>query len=941
MIQPKFKYKLLVANYKDFWDKSFSETGKFDELIEARIQEKTTRDSIKDVVKKIRDPKTTLVKSDLAQIKLLIKRSDDIFHASQWTANFSSDAKLKSGTLLDHIDLINKIKYSTSLNTSGLSGVFDIKIYNLHFPHLYSIIKNIQDEQAYPVFFPYWQDMYKWIDSKESCSYDDLTQFYRTFKVPASVNKYRAYGAALNVFHIEYLRWCLNTNEGYKKTEKSRRLLKKWHFENEQFLNEIHAPMQKMKFINLDTWRQLNETLFKCYIKCFQDLATGNIKIPADSMLSALEEHGIKGKVKADNYGAFYIIGRELGIFYQDNDDKYILGELAKKYVENDISYTDYLKHYILNTEFLIDGIIVHPFSEIVDVLKKGPSTLENLANNCVKCIPIKERSENATEKLNTFIKRAIDSGLVKMEGDKYSLTKDLNLIESAISKSNLDTDAFTNKFVGAGKNKQENIVKEMINRDVPPNILDGGTGNPMGGIKEKENNKYPLNQILYGPPGTGKTYSTIIKALNILGLLEEKPSYRNEEYENAQNLFQKELGKRIEFVTMHQSFSYEDFVQGLKPKKGEKGIEFDYKNGVFKEICERAWNFTEISKHTYFPSYILSLYEDLLLDSKILPNNLKTQNDRLDYFANLIDDSKSQILVKGPRDCFDRLLGDKSPRGGWTKENYKNNEHWNTCEETIVFFNLISPERCIDLIYKNWIQPAKEKIESHHKNLSEITREPYVIVLDEINRANISRVFGELIALIEKDKRDCKLTATLPSGEAFTVPSNLHIIGTMNTADKSIALVDIALRRRFKFIPLYPNKDLLEAVLNENKFDEKEIVRRVSLMTNLNKIIRSKKSVDFEIGHYYFMENDTLINILNQQILPLLNEYFMYDLRKVQEIIEQPQKDREGNKIPSLGIQLNQTIWKERGLLEVEIINDFTEEVKVVEIVENDVTEN
>jgi 5-methylcytosine-specific restriction endonuclease McrBC GTP-binding regulatory subunit McrB len=202
--------------------------------------------------------------------------------------------------------------------------------------------------------------------------------------------------------------------------------------------------------------------------------------------------------------------------------------------------------------------------------------------------------------------------------------------------------------------------------------------------------------------------------------------------------------------------------------------------------------------------------------------------------------------------------------------------------------------------------------------------------------------VFGELIALIEEDKRDGKLTATLPSGDTFTVPSNLFIIGTMNTADKSIALVDIALRRRFQFIPLYPNSELLRSVLlEENKLDQEEIKTRVNLMTNLNKIIRAKKSVDFEIGHSYFMKKDTLINILNHQILPLMNEYFMYDLRKVKEIIEQPQKDREGNSIPKLGIELNDTLWNERGLLEVEKISRSTQEAIVDASVDFDTDEN
>jgi len=428
-----------------------------------------------------------------------------------------------------------------------------------------------------------------------------------------------------------------------------------------------------------------------------------------------------------------------------------------------------------------------------------------------------------------------------------------------------------------------------------------------------------PLNQILYGPPGTGKTYSTITKALDIIGV-------KYTDYEEAQELFQNELGKRIEFVTMHQSFSYEDFVQGLKPKKGEKGIEFDYKNGVFKEISERAWNFDEISKHSFFPSYVMARYEDLLLESDCLPKNIKKQDERLDYFADLIDHSKSQILVKDPRDCFDRLLGDKSPREGWTKDNYKNKEVWYTCENTVNFFNLIPPHKCIDLINKNWVRPSKDKVIPHTLDLNNIERVPHVIILDEINRANISRVFGELIALIEEDKRDGKLTATLPSGEPFTVPSNLHIIGTMNTADKSIALVDIALRRRFKFVPMYPKTDILEEVLGEMELSTAEISLRIHVLKTLNRIIRSKKSVDFEIGHSYFMSNDTLVNIMNDQILPLLNEYFMYDLRVVKELLEKQQKDKDGSKIPRIGISLDPDEFKERGLLKVVSVTEVVE---------------
>lgn len=155
-----------------------------------------------------------------------------------------------------------------------------------------------------------------------------------------------------------------------------------------------------------------------------------------------------------------------------------------------------------------------------------------------------------------------------------------------------------------------------------------------------------------------------------------------------------------------------------------------------------------------------------------------------------------------------------------------------------------------------------------------------YVIIIDEINRANISKVFGELITLIEEDKRWGELNescATLQSGDVFAVPNNLYIVGTMNSADKSISLIDAALRRRFSFIEQKPDDSLVEDA----------ILKRV--FTTLNeRLVTELDSTDLLIGHSYFMnkEKEELSKILNTSIIPLLYEYFYDNRKKVASIL-------------------------------------------------------
>lgn len=172
------------------------------------------------------------------------------------------------------------------------------------------------------------------------------------------------------------------------------------------------------------------------------------------------------------------------------------------------------------------------------------------------------------------------------------------------------------------------------------------------------------------------------------------------------------------------------------------------------------------------------------------------------------------------------------------------------------------------DGIFKDLVERAKNDLGNY-----------YVIVIDEINRGNISRIFGELITLIEDDKRlnqPNETIVTLPSKEVFGVPSNIFILGTMNTADKSIALIDIALRRRFEFISMYTAYEVIPEFAD--------------ILKPINKAIYDKKrSADYIIGHAFFVNKTKadLKNIINKKILPLLNEYFYGNQNEIIDVLE------------------------------------------------------
>ncbi len=377
------------------------------------------------------------------------------------------------------------------------------------------------------------------------------------------------------------------------------------------------------------------------------------------------------------------------------------------------------------------------------------------------------------------------------------------------------------------------------------------------------DKDKTPLNQILYGPPGTGKTYNTIIEAMKIIdkNCIEYNSDNTVKNYEIVRENFKKykALGQ-IEFVTFHQSYSYEEFVEGIKPDLTSGDLKYEIEKGILKKICENA------SKK--FTNNFDEAYDKFL-------NEIPTCVEENYYKLNTIKNNKVFGLQLNSNNNLNiHMTENFNKQGVITKENLK--KHFENERKSKAWANY----------YDSIIEHLKNKFGLISEKA---TSKFYVLIIDEINRGNISKIFGELITLIEEDKRE-NLSVRLPySKDVFTVPKNLYIIGTMNTSDRSIASIDIALRRRFKFKEIMPNSNLI-ADFNCNFKECFEI---------LNKRISVLLDRDHQIGHSYFIEEkykdsnaSELETIWFDSIIPLLNEYFYSDWEKLQALLGNAKKD-------------------------------------------------
>lgn len=560
--------------------------------------------------------------------------------------------------------------------------------------------------------------------------------------------------------------------------------------------------VSEIKNVNCPIWNMVLLKILSIYVPDkFMDIFSSNVLLPLAETLNLnidivpeniieINYEATKALLLMDAFKDWSILNLSEFIYsrFSKNDRKSVYWVLGHNYEEGSVLddfiknnkiaigyFNEDLSDYITNTEQLkehlknnnCDNNIIRSlgyFSEIRKgdkvILKSSYTAGPNKKTTIFKVSAIAEVLEDVAlgyeydEKLiHTLPVKWISTEIKEIEGINYL------------------------KTIAPIKNSK--ILDIILNEYKQPKMDDDN-----GNVESEDLDTEEKNIILYGPPGTGKTYNVINKALEIIdkeGYLELENKGDREEIINK---YKKLVDAgQIAFCTFHQSYGYEEFVEGLKSDGNGNFINED---GILKRLAYNA------------------AFEGLKNDSKL---------------------NKEKYLDK---------------------------------KETVIKF----------------INEAKSFKDSKR----------FVLIIDEINRGNISKIFGELITLLEEDKRIGKqnqITVKLPySKELFSIPNNLYIIGTMNTSDKSIAQIDIALRRRFVFEEMMPKYDILEEI------DGIDIEK---LLICINKRIEFLLDRDHMIGHAYFINLKTkadIINTIKNKVIPLLQEYFYGDNERVGMIL-------------------------------------------------------
>lgn len=673
--------------------------------------------------------------------------------------------------------------------------------------------------------------------------------------------------------------------------------------------------------------------------------AFNNIKEKIIQIIQASQDNNLKAIEKIDFGDA---IKWKIAFHYQDVKNIKIVNIFSKN---------------------VLDLISLNEFKEKLKIYQIHKKLLENKNLSLVKmieniAIPLWNKYGMNSQNYIDKMKNLFSEYLNKKKLDKNTINKYIQVIEN-ISKEFLKENLYSCDLFSF----DQNINKLNKNEEFE---LKNSNGNNMYSsalnyyraflidyyeqdifiterVQSEESNMkiIPLNQILYGPPGTGKTYHTIDKALEIISKEEKIQIPSEDDRINRKKLFDEYVKNgQIVFTTFHQSYGYEEFVEGIKPiidnDENSQEVKYDVKDGIFKELCDKS-----------LKNYILSMQNEneIDLDKLIFEFANYINQDFLNKGNEFPLENKvsiKKILLNSKDEYRSFLLGGsiKSPQR-LTIDIIKR-DYLNFKNKKILSFKDIKPKYDSQsdyhgnaIYYFMFYNKLKEfeNIQNEKFKIKKEILKSYIIIIDEINRGNVSKIFGELITLIEPSKRigeKEELKVKLPySGEEFGVPKNVYIIGTMNTADRSITSLDTALRRRFEFIEMMP--DVSKLSMDCEGINLQELLKAIN--TRIEYLLDREKT----IGHAFFIgvENlNDLKKVFQNKIIPLLQEYFYNDYALINAVLndngmifEDKKDDKYLQKIKNLD-----SVNSERSIYNIASFDDkIWDKIEIYQAIYND----
>lgn len=673
--------------------------------------------------------------------------------------------------------------------------------------------------------------------------------------------------------------------------------------------------------------------------------AFNNIKEKIIQIIQASQDNNLKAIEKIDFGDA---IKWKIAFHYQDVKNIKIVNIFSKN---------------------VLDLISLNEFKEKLKIYQIHKKSLENKNLSLVKmieniAIPLWNKYGMNSQNYIDKMKNLFSEYLNKKKLDRNTINKYIQVIEN-ISKEFLKENLYSCDLFSF----DQNINKLNKNEEFE---LKNSNGNNMYSsalnyyraflidyyeqdifiterVQSEESNMkiIPLNQILYGPPGTGKTYRTIDKALEIISKEEKIQIPSEDDRINRKKLFDEYLKNgQIVFTTFHQSYGYEEFVEGIKPiidnDENSQEVKYDVKDGIFKELCDKSLknyilsmqNENEIDLDKLIFEFANYINQDFLNKGNEFPLENKVSIKKI--LLNFKDEYRSFSLggsIKSPQSLTIDII----------KRDYLNFKN-----KKILSFKDIKPKYDSQsdyhgnaIYYFMFYNKLKEfeNIQNEKFKIKKEILKSYIIIIDEINRGNVSKIFGELITLIEPSKRigeKEELKVKLPySGEEFGVPKNVYIIGTMNTADRSITSLDTALRRRFEFIEMMP--DVSKLSMDCEGINLQELLKAIN--TRIEYLLDREKT----IGHAFFIgvENlNDLKKVFQNKIIPLLQEYFYNDYALINAVLndngmifEDKKDDKYLQKIKNLD-----SVNSERSIYNIASFDDkIWDKIEIYQAIYND----